>query len=93
MSKSSEMLRRFYEQSKAAGDTLERVTGHRPNQVLMGYEIYCALRGDEPNPELAGWTVEIRDGEARLVTWSDDADGLVGHPDDADLPWPPKALP
>ena len=35
--------------------------------TLMPYEDYCEMRGETPDPEFLGRTVQIRDGEATLV--------------------------
>lgn len=38
-----------------------------PGCVLMPYELFCDLRGDEPDPGLLGRTVRICKGEAELI--------------------------
>ena len=38
--------------------------------VLMPYEDYCEMRGEEPKPEFLSRTVQIKNGEATLVEYS-----------------------
>ena len=64
-----------------AGDTIGR---QGPGHMILGYDTYCAIRGETPDPELLaeGWMVEIRNGGAWLLGWSEDH-GLFRHQDDA----------
>jgi hypothetical protein len=35
--------------------------------VVLPYEVYCEIRGEEVDPELRGRLVQIQGGEARLM--------------------------
>ncbi len=50
------------EDGGSAMESWEIPVGH----VFLAYEMYCQIRGEEPDPKLLGHTVEIRGGEARL---------------------------